>query len=64
MMSLGALFSMKVRPKPKDSPLTFCVHRQFHNLYFHTDPAVKAHLAKIYADHDLGVADKTIVIID
>lgn len=44
--------------------LSFSVHRQFHNLYFHADLTVKAHLAKIYADRGLGVPDKPIIIID
>ena len=47
-------------------PLTFSfsVHRQFHNLYFHADPAVKAHLTKIYADRGWIVPDRPIIIID
>lgn len=43
---------------------SFSVHRQFHNLYFHADPAVKAHLAKICAGRGLGVPDRPIIIID
>ena len=43
---------------------SFSVHRQFHNLYFHADPAVRAHLTKIYIEHGWGVPDRPIIIID
>lgn len=48
------------------SPITFSfsVHRQFHNLYFHADPSLKAHLTKMYNDRGLAVPDKPILIID
>ena len=44
--------------------LSFSVHRQFHNLYFHADPALKAHLTKIYTDRGWAVPDRPIIIID
>lgn len=44
--------------------LSFSVHRQFHNLYFHADPALKAHLTKIYTDRGWVVPDRPIIIID
>lgn len=56
------------QPAPDDakSPITFSfsVHRQFHNLYFHADPSLKAHLTKVYNDRGLAVPDKPILIID
>jgi len=44
--------------------LSFSVHRQFHNLYFHADPALKAHLTKMYNDRGWAVPDRPIIIID
>lgn len=48
------------------SPITlsFSVHQQFHNLYFHADPHLKAHLAKIYIERGLAVPDRPIIVID
>ncbi len=43
---------------------SFSVHRQFHNMFFHADPLLKAHLAELYAKRGLAVPDKPIIIID